>query len=124
MNHLLLKLVDGSDVICRVMELEETHIKVDNPMKVVYNIEGPTGQTAMLTKYAYFSEQIVFDFRREHIVQVLEPKEDMVQWYENVLQTIQERDNTLIVEDDIDEREQEYMETLLERFAIANNQLH
>ena len=125
MKHILLKLVDGHDIICRVMELESTHIKVDNPLKVVYNM-GPSGQNAMLSKYAYFSDQIIYEFKREHILQVLEPREDLVVWYEQVLQHINERDELVVEDDDSDitEEDEEYYNTLLERVRIANTQLH
>lgn len=108
------------------MDVNDDVIKVDSPMKIVYNIES-SGQSAMLTKYAHFSEQMVFEFNNYHVIQILEPKEDIITWYEQVLEYISNKEVEMIDEETdttITEEDEEYYRSLLERSRMANTQLH
>lgn len=123
MEHIILKLVDGTEVIGRVIEVQDDTIKIDNPMTINYSIHGRS-YSAVLGKYAYFTDQEIFEFKKSFIVQALHPREDFTEYYEEVV------NESVVILSDKDtrsedtEEDDEMYRAMIERFGTSNSSLH
>jgi hypothetical protein len=84
MDHIIIKLLDGTDIIGRIIDRETEKVTIDNPMRIVY-LQKPEGIVASLLKYAYFVEQEVFEFDKKFIVQAMTPRPEFAEYYEDIV---------------------------------------
>lgn len=122
--HLILKLVDSTDVIGKVERSEDGVVVLSEPMRIMYG-PTPTGQTAGLMKYAYFTAQDMFEFKSNFIIQAYEPRVEFINYYtEAVEQLYRGEIATEHFENESDEEDSEEWKDLLELYNTPNTSFH
>lgn len=126
MDYIILKLMDGSDVIGRIIDTTPDRVKIDNPMRVVY-AQRPEGVVASLQKYAYFVEQEIFEFDRKFIVQAMTPRTEFAEYYEDIVMDsydkARQREDNALRDRDGEQDEMEVFKAMME-LSTSNTSIH
>lgn len=130
MEHIILKLIDGTEIIGRIIETEKEYIKVDSPMRIVYRT-SEEGIAAALYKYAFFVEQEVFEFNTSFVLQAMVPKSEFVEYYEDTLQDVtsktevsESNDTPLVDESGSTPALHDLYLAMIEKMKTSNTSIH
>jgi hypothetical protein len=126
MNILVLKLIDGTEIIGEVFVNSEV-LTVNNPLQVNYFIRNPAlAPVLTLHRYMPMASQKEFQFMPMHVLSTAIPKRGMVEYYHSMLKDITENfdefiDNELMEKAGIanleDPAHKDVAEALLERMV-------
>jgi hypothetical protein len=83
MPVLYLKLSSGEEVISFVEETEDSFI-LYTPLQI-HSMNTPRGTSVQFSHWAQFTEDDVFEIRKSHIVLDAIPKQDILEYYSEVI---------------------------------------
>ena len=131
MNYQIVKLSNGEDIICDVLENEETRIKITSPLKMDSITRTTTKgivESLSLARWVQpYSDENTFDIEKNSIIIMTPASAGLTRYYEYVLQNINEvvKDKSPTVKQlkQIDEEPQETLteedfEDILEEFKL------
>jgi hypothetical protein len=111
-NIKILRLHNGEDIMARYTEGEDETVLLDNPMHVIFK-RIPTGQTVMMMMPWLPIEVIkenVATIYTSDILTIVEPKEDLIEYYGSAVLEAQKRMEKKTPFMDFDEDEDDYDE--------------
>jgi len=81
----LIKLLNGETIVCSVINESETHITIEDPLKL--EIVNHAGVPSMMTTYwiPLPDDKLVVDIRQNHVIMVSDITEDMQEFYRKAL---------------------------------------
>lgn len=120
----LIKLTNGTEVVGTIKNDSNSHVLVSNPLQLNYYIKAPGHPPSVsIQRYIPFADSKEIEFKREHIIAVVKPKDGMTNYYNNALRQIEYHvdkmiENELIAaakDDEPSEEELEVAVAMLER---------
>ena len=94
MNYQIVKLSNGEDIICDVLENEETRIKITSPLKMDSITRTTTKgivESLSLARWVQpYSDENTFDIEKNSIIIMTPASAGLTRYYEYVLQNINE----------------------------------
>ena len=94
MNYQIVKLPNGEDIICDVLENEETRIKITSPLKMDSITRTTTKgivESLSLARWVQpYSDENTFDIEKNSIIIMTPASAGLTRYYEYVLQNINE----------------------------------
>jgi hypothetical protein len=89
MNTLLIKLVDGTEVIGSINNNSDGGVTITDPLQVNYYVRNPAAAPIItLHRYMPMSDQKEYSFLQSHILSVANPKKGMIEYYRATLKDI------------------------------------
>ena len=92
MSYQVLKLSNGEDIVCEVLEIKETQIDISEPLKMETNSKvTDTGASESLSLGRWlqpYSDESIFQLERNSIVIMTPASVGLIKYYEYVLSTI------------------------------------
>jgi hypothetical protein len=89
MNTLLIKLVDGTEVIGSINNNSDGGVTITDPLQVNYYVRNPASAPIItLHRYMPMSDQKEYSFLQSHILSVANPKKGMIEYYRATLKDI------------------------------------
>jgi hypothetical protein len=81
----IIKLLNGTEIIGSILQENNNIIEIDNPIQINYkNIESSIPSIS-LTRYMQFSKIRKCTFEKSNVVNIVEPLEGMVSYYNTAL---------------------------------------
>lgn len=132
-NIKIIRLQTGEDIVAHSDELDDDCISLVNPMRLIFR-RMPNGQAVMMMIPWLPVELIKEDsaiIYLEDIITVLDPKESMIEYYQNLISKNMSEDSDSddffdgLLSEEEQELQQELNEELTERFDdVKNRTLH
>ena len=115
-NVKLIRMQSGEDIMASMFEQEDSEqIQLNDPMRLVFR-RMPTGQTVMMMM-PWLPVEIIKDneaiLYMSDILSVFEPREDLIEHYDNVLNQFEEALNSY--DEDYDVEDMDEVEEIQER---------
>ena len=142
MNYHIVKLSNGEDILCTVLDKQETQIKIESPL-LMETVSRPTAtgvvESLALGRWVQpYSDEEVFVIEKNSIVIMTPASAGLCRYYEHILKNM---DNSLKEEknpsnEDLDQIEmegrdehenlvaEEDLEDILENFEVDNKTFH
>lgn len=85
-NFRVLKLRSGENIMGKLIDSNNTYVKIDRPMEVkqMHHINGygQKVETMVLSEWLKFTEQDEFSIRKDHILGIFEPTREVLSIYD------------------------------------------
>lgn len=91
MNVRIFKLVDGSEIIGRIKNFNNSAeiFKIEDPLEIKYRLSVETGYPiAVMTKYNFFGDELVIHINAHTVITSYEVSEKYVKVYESSLDSV------------------------------------
>ena len=141
MNYHIVKLSNGEDILCTVLDKQETQIKIESPL-LMETVSRPTAtgvvESLALGRWVQpYSDEEVFLIEKNSIVIMTPASAGLSRYYEHILKNIDvvlktkspsDEDLDRIEMEDRDEQEnlvaEEDLEAILENFEVDDKTFH
>lgn len=95
---LIVRLLNGMDLICEVVKADNETIQVKNPVRMVMMPPGANGNpTIGFAPWAEFSTDKVFEFKQQHVLSVMTPISEFIKQYQSMFNKIITPNKQLII---------------------------
>lgn len=86
MNIKIIKLINGEDLIAKVLPSSSEVVKVENPVRIVVmpNKLDPKTPNVGLAPWAEFSDEKVFVLDKSHVLCIMTPVKEFVNQYNTI----------------------------------------
>lgn len=98
MNVRIFKLVDGSELIGRIKNFNNSSeiFKLEDPLEIKYRMSLETGYpVALMSKYNFFGDETIVHINAHTVITSYEVSDKYVKVYENSLDTVRNSANNI-----------------------------
>jgi hypothetical protein len=97
MKTICFKLISGDELIAKVDSEDDEYLTVEDPVTLSYEYDARNGDYGLkFMSFMPHGDEMVFTFKRKHVITYIEPSEKMIKYYTKYLlaSTEQEMDYT------------------------------
>lgn len=80
----------GDDIIAEMLDEDEDHIILKNPLTIKYAMSVKGGLYVQLKYYGMFTDDDIFSFKKSAIISTSHPKQNMMEYYLLSVETAKE----------------------------------
>jgi hypothetical protein len=86
MNIKIVKLINGEEIIAKVLPSSGLIVKIENPVRIVVmpNKLDPKTPNVGLAPWAEFSDEKVFELDKSHVLCIMTPVKEFVNQYNSI----------------------------------------